>query len=103
MFKQIRTDHAATINITIDGRPVQVLQGTTAAAAALSNGLRHTRTTPVSGSKRAPFCLMGVCFDCLMVINGKANQRSCSTYVRDGMSIESQQGVGPALKGVLDE
>ena len=103
MFKQIPTDNGTTINITIDGRALQVPQGITVAAAALSNGLRHTRSTPVSGSKRAPFCLMGVCFDCLMVIDGKANQRACATYARKGMCIESQQGVGPAIKGVLDE
>lgn len=104
MFKSISlTDHATAINITIDGRPLRVPQGITVAAAALSNGFRHTRSTPVSSSKRAPFCLMGVCFECLMVIDGKANQRACATYVREGMSIKTQVGVGPAIEGVLDE
>lgn len=100
MFQQLPPDFDQKINITINGHPVQVTQGITAAAAVLSNGLRFTRSTPVSGAKRAPFCMMGVCFECLMVIDGKANQRACATDVREGMSIEAQHGVGPAIEAL---
>ncbi|MEE9395579.1 MAG: (2Fe-2S)-binding protein [Methylococcales bacterium] len=98
MFSSPSLLNAITVNITIDGRPIQVPQDITVAAAVLSNGLRNTRATPVSGAARAPFCMMGVCFDCLMVIDGISNQRACSTRVNEGMRIESQHGVGPEIE-----
>lgn len=97
MFKQLNSIDANTLDVFLNGQKVQVVAGTTVAAVALSQGLRATRTTPVSGSQRAPFCMMGVCYDCLMIIDGKANQRACACYVKNGMQIETQQGVGPAL------
>lgn len=97
MFKQLSNSPLETIEVTLNGQKIQVSQGMTVAAAALTQGLRYTRTTPVSNSKRLPFCMMGVCYDCLMVINGKANQRACATYVKKGMQIETQQGVGSSL------
>ena len=103
MFKQLPSNNVKTINISINGRKLQAPEGTTVAAAALSNGLRFTRTTPVSGANRAPYCMMGVCFECLMVIDGKANQKACATFVREGMCIESQQGVGPSIKEAANE
>jgi len=51
-----------------------------------------TRATPVTGRPRTPYCLMGVCFDCLMEIDGKANQRACQIIVEDGMRIRLHQG-----------
>ena len=97
MFKQLSASQTDTVEIILNGQHLQVPKGTTVAANALSRNLHFTRTTPVSGSKRAPFCMMGVCYDCIMVIDGQANQRACSVYVRDGMRIDTQQGVGPAL------
>ncbi len=92
MFKQLPFDEDKTVNLTINGRQIQTAQGTTVAAAALSHGFTYTRLTPVSASKRAPFCMMGVCYECLMIINGQANQRACGTYVEEGMIVELQFG-----------
>jgi predicted molibdopterin-dependent oxidoreductase YjgC len=103
MFKQLPSRLVKRVNIIIDEQPLQVQEGMTVAAAALSSGLVYTRTTPISGSKRAPFCMMGVCFDCLMVIDGKPNQRACSTTVYEGMRIESQRGVGSEITGTANE
>ncbi len=97
MFKQLSNSSIETVEVTLNGQKIQVSQGMTVAAAALTQGLRFTRTTPVSNSKRLPFCMMGVCYDCLMIIDGKANQRACSTYIKKGMQIKTQQGVGPSL------
>jgi predicted molibdopterin-dependent oxidoreductase YjgC len=94
MFKRLDNPAQNRVNVTINGQPVQVPAGETVAAAVLTHGLPYTRTTPVSGAPRAPFCLTGVCFECLMVIDGKANQRACMKQVREGMRIECQQGVG---------
>jgi len=94
MFKRLDNAAQNRVNVTINGQPVQVPEGETVAAAVLTHGLPYTRTTPVSGAPRAPFCLTGVCFECLMVIDGKGNQRACMKQVREGMRIECQQGVG---------
>ena len=100
MFKQLHGDQTEKVDIILNGQPLQVLRGITVAAVALSQNQQYTRTTPISGSKRAPFCMMGVCYECLMVIDGKANKRACATYVKSGMQIETQQGVGPTLGDV---
>ncbi|MEN8763440.1 MAG: (2Fe-2S)-binding protein [Thiogranum sp.] len=94
MFKRLDNSTQGRVNVTINGQPVQVPEGETVAAVVLVLDLPYTRTTPVSGAPRAPFCLMGVCYECLMVIDGKANQRACMEQVREGMRIECQQGTG---------
>ena len=39
-----------------------------------------------------PFCMMGVCYECLMTIDGVGNQRGCQTLVSQGMRVERQIG-----------
>ena len=97
MFKQLPNSDLESLEVTLNGHKILVPRGTTVASMTLAQGLRATRTTPISSSPRAPFCMMGVCYDCLMIIDGKANQRSCATYVKQGMQVETQQGVGPNL------
>ena len=94
MFKRLDDKPHDRINVTINGAPVQVPRGETVAAAVLAHGLGHTRSTPLTGASRAPFCLMCVCYECLMVIDGKPNQRACMQQVREGMRIDRQQGAG---------
>lgn len=94
MFKRLEKNPAKQVTIFIDGVPFEVPAGETVAAAVLASGIRYTRTTPVSKAPRAPFCLMGVCYECLMVINGLPNQRACRQYVAEGMIIKSQQAEG---------
>ena len=50
------------------------------------------RTSPVSGRPRLPFCQMGVCFECLAIVDGIASTQGCLVQVRHGMRIESQRG-----------
>jgi predicted molibdopterin-dependent oxidoreductase YjgC len=92
MFKRLRRSTAETVTILVEGDPVEAAAGDTVAAAVLGAGISSVRTTPVSGSPRSPYCLMGVCFDCLMEIDGVPNQQSCMTPVRDGMRVRRQQG-----------
>lgn len=94
MFRRLDKNPDKQVSITINGKPFKAAAGETVAAAVLVSGFRQTRTTSISGSPRAPFCLMGVCYECLMVINGQPNQRACREYVAEGMCIESQQGTG---------
>ena len=83
---------AATVGVTIDGRPYTARAGDSVAAALFAAGASHCRTTPVSGAPRAPFCMMGVCFDCLVIVDGVGNRQGCMVRVRDGMRIETQKG-----------
>ena len=64
------------------------------AAALLANGIRVFRTSAHSGEPRGPFCAVGRCPDCMMTVDGVLNVRTCVTSVRDGMRIETQQGLG---------
>jgi D-hydroxyproline dehydrogenase subunit gamma len=92
MFRKPPDAPAATIRVFVDGVPVQASAGDSAAAAALLAGARSTRTTPVSGAPRLPYCMMGVCFDCLMIIDGVRSRQACLVQVREGMRIERQDG-----------
>lgn len=81
---------AARVDIVVDGETVVARDGDTVAAAMLAAGAGMTRNAPVSGEPRAPYCLMGVCFECLMTIDGRPNRQACMTIVRDGMTIAPQ-------------
>jgi predicted molibdopterin-dependent oxidoreductase YjgC len=101
MFKQLPNKDIENLEFFLNDQKVFAPQGTTVAAMVLAQGLRVTRTTAVSGSPRTPFCMMGVCYDCVMIIDGKANQRACVTYVKQGMRVATQQGAGPTLGDAL--
>jgi len=92
MFRRLPDAAGDTITFTIDGRRAQAFAGDSVAAALLLAGVEHCRTTPVSGKPRAPYCLMGVCFDCLVTIDGVGSRQACLVPVREGMSVETQQG-----------
>lgn len=96
MFK--RLDDAARalteqpIQIFVDERPLTCRAGDSVAAALLAAGIDACRETVVSGRARGPYCMMGVCYDCLVEIDGVANRQGCMTPVREGMQVRRQQG-----------
>jgi predicted molibdopterin-dependent oxidoreductase YjgC len=92
MFKRLPESAGAAVRVTIDGEPREAREGDTVAAALLAAGLTYCRTTPVSGAPRAPYCMMGVCFDCLVTIDGVGNRQGCLVRVREGMAIATQRG-----------
>jgi predicted molibdopterin-dependent oxidoreductase YjgC len=77
-----------------DGSPVPFVEGQTVGAALWAHGIRSWRTTRFGGRPRGLFCGIGICFDCLVVVNGRPNQRACLTEVRDGDIVEPQVGTG---------
>ncbi len=87
MFKWLNGESRPRVTITINGVPVEVPAGTSVAAALLVLGERACRTTPVTGSARGPYCMMGVCHDCLVHINGVPNVQGCRAIVAEGMRI----------------
>lgn len=83
---------AATLRISFEGCPLPARPGDSVAAALLAAGITHVRDSPVSGAPRGPFCMMGVCFDCLVEIDGVASRQACLTPVAEGMSVRRQRG-----------
>ena len=92
MFRRLHDIEEQSVTIHVDGRPVAARAGDTVAAALLADGCEHIRTTPVSGEPRAPYCMMGVCFDCLVTVDGLGSRQGCLLPVREGMVIETQKG-----------
>lgn len=82
------------VEILVDGRPLRAFEGESVAAALLAVGRRALRTTSRRGEPRGMYCGIGVCFDCVMTIDGGPNVRTCQTPVRAGMRVESQRGEG---------
>lgn len=91
MFRRLRED-GAEVAFFIDGDPVFAMPGDSVAAAALANGVLRLRGSTVSGEPRGPYCMMGVCFECLLTIDGLPNQQACMVTVRPGMRVETQAG-----------
>jgi hypothetical protein len=82
----------ATVTVIVEDHEVLVPADVSAAAAVLLAGLDHIRETPVGGAPRAPYCMMGICFDCLAVIDSIPNRQSCMVSVAPGMRIDRQHG-----------
>jgi len=99
MFRPRPDSRRATIAVEVEGRTVRVPEGASAAAAVLVAGLGSIRDTPVNSSGRAPYCLMGICFDCLAEIDGVPNRRSCMVTARPGMRVRRQRGARSACGG----
>ena len=79
--------------LTFAGRSVPIRSGEPVAASLLAAGIVSTRSTPASGSPRGPYCMMGACQECLMVVEGVPSTPACRTRVREGMVAGRQQGV----------
>ena len=94
MFERL-PDSTPRLAFTVDGRRVEARQGDTVAVAMLAAGIQSCRVTPVSASPRGPYCLMGICFECLVTIDGVGNCQGCLIPVREGMCVERQ--IGPHL------
>lgn len=84
----------ASIEISINGEKIKAHKGESVAAVMMVEGYGAMRTTLV-GDKRGIFCGMGVCFDCLVVVNKTPNTRACMTWVEEGMVISTQNGFMP--------
>ncbi|MCF1505501.1 (2Fe-2S)-binding protein [Afifella sp. H1R] len=92
MFRRLERGAGGRVTVHVDGRPVQMKEGANLAAALLEAGFSPFRTTPASGAPREPYCMMGVCFDCLAIVDAVPNRQTCLERVRAGMTIEIQDG-----------
>lgn len=86
---QATATQAPHITLYLDGQPLRVPANANLAAALMTHGLRTFRHNPAGGAPRAPYCMMGACFECLVEVDGIPNTQSCLTRVRDGMQVRT--------------
>lgn len=91
MFRLISTAKSHYIEMTINGLRYRVPQGITVWSALAIHDQTITRLAPVTEEKRSAYCAMGVCFECLVEIDGMPNQQACMKVVTPGMTINRQQ------------
>jgi len=90
MFRRLDGAPGDTVEISLDGAVVEVPQGIPLAAALLLLDRRPYRLAAVGAAPRAPYCMMGSCFECLVEIDGRRNQRACQVMVAGGMRVRRQ-------------
>lgn len=93
-LKLVRARPDTPFTVTFDGREIEALPGQTLAAALWSSGVTAWRTTRRGGEARGVFCGIGVCFDCLVTVDGRPNQRACLVPAAPGADVRTQQGTG---------
>ncbi len=81
------------VHVRFAGRELELREGGNLAAELLAAGVQPLRRSLVSGAPRNPFCMMGACFDCLVVIDGVTRQ-ACMSEVIEGMEISMHGGGG---------
>jgi hypothetical protein len=91
MFRRL-DDSGAVLRFEFEGRTIEARAGDSVAAALLAAGELAFRETPVTGALRAPWCMMGVCFDCLVEIDGIAGRQACMIAAAEGMRVRRQRG-----------
>lgn len=95
MFRPIGSP-APSVTLFLDGQPIMAHPYETVAACLLRNGISHFRTTPVSGSPRLPYCMIGQCFDCLVEIESIGSSQACLVHVKDGLQVFRLDGAARA-------
>ena len=76
-----------------DGKELKGYEGEPIAAALKAAGVMSHRYTSKEHKPRGIFCAIGRCTDCVMVVDGKPNVRTCVTPLREGMRVQTQFGV----------
>lgn len=90
LTKVARAAEAGTVCIAVDGVTHRVDEGISVAAALLEIGCGTVRTHPVNQERRAPYCMMGVCFECLVVTGDGMQQRACMLRVAEGLQVSTR-------------
>jgi len=87
-------DDSKKVNITVDGKKIEALKGDCIASAIIASGKNIFRYTEKYKKPRSLFCGIGQCNDCMMIVDGIPNIKTCITPVREGMKVQTQIGKG---------
>jgi hypothetical protein len=98
----IRPAPADRLTIRFSGEEVPGVEGQTIAGVILGSGRLGWRRTSREGRPRGVFCGIGVCFDCLVVVNGRRDVRACQRRARDGDTVEIQHDELPRPVAAVD-
>ena len=94
LFKRLAETGRPALAFTLDGQPATGLLGDTVLTAVLTCA-EHLRGSDFSAERRAGFCLMGACQDCLVRLEDGRRVRACSTLLEAGQAISRDQGRQP--------
>ncbi len=81
------------VSFTLDGKEMSGFEGEPIAAALKASGVEIHRYTAKEHKPRGIFCAIGRCTDCVMIVNGQPNVRTCITPLAEGMEVQTQYGV----------
>jgi predicted molibdopterin-dependent oxidoreductase YjgC len=88
------TDKGKLVKFTCNGKEVEGYEGEPISVALKAAGLMIHRYTQKEHKPRGIFCAIGRCTDCVMIVDGKPNVRTCVTPLKEGISVQTQYGVG---------
>ena len=83
------------VTIRVNGTPVTGVLGQTLAGVMLATNTLSWSTTAVHARARGAFCGIGVCFDCLVVVNGQPDVRACQRRASEGDVVEATVALPP--------
>ena len=92
------SDGLERVHVTIDGKVFEAYKDDVIAAVLMANGILTHRHTTNRKEPRGVYCGIGQCTDCVMIVNGEPNVRTCIVPVKDGMVIETQDGLGKGVR-----
>ena len=81
------------VTFTLDGKEMKGYEGEPIAAALRAAGVMTHRHTLKLDMPRGIFCAIGRCTDCVMIVDGKPNIRTCVTPLQEGMKVQTQYGI----------
>lgn len=84
----------APVSVYVDGKEVPAFEGETVLAVLWASGDHTVHTTARAREPRGFYCGIGICFDCLVTVDGAVNVRACLEPVRAGMKIDRQKDAG---------
>lgn len=93
-YDAAQAERGAPFSFTFEGQSIRAYPGETIGAALMAAGIVAFRTTRRGGRPRGIFCGIGLCFDCLLVVDGRPNQRACVTIAQPAMIVRVQDGAG---------
>jgi D-hydroxyproline dehydrogenase subunit gamma len=93
----IRPGAISPISIRVNGTVVDGIEGQSIAGILLGAGMLAWRTTSLANRPRGVFCGIGVCFDCLITVNGQPGVRACQRRAVAGDIVLSEHDELPAL------
>lgn len=100
--KRGTNETSPVVTVYLDGEPVSVPSQASLAAGLIAAGVTRFRNTGLSGAPRAPYCMMGVCYECLVEIDDMPSQQACLTRPSEGMRIRTMSQL-PGLAFYDDE